>query len=92
MLVLVPPEEDTRKESRTMTAATITTGIREEVTTRVTMELRMLNKECREWASAAEETATATITATRPRPTVAVAVPYPNQTNITSSRRKLPKR
>lgn len=76
-----------------MTAAINTGIIREEDITRVTMELRMSNKECREWASAAEETATsATITATRPRPTVAAAVPYPNQTNITSNRRKLPKR
>lgn len=76
-----------------MTAA-ITTGIREEqvTTTRVTMELRMSNKECREWASEVEETAKA-ITATHHRATVVAAAPYPNQTNITSSRRKLlPKR
>lgn len=78
MLVLVP--EDNRKESSTMI---ITTGIREPIT----MELRMLSKECRDWASArCAKTETATIT---PR---MATIHYPNRINITSSRRKLPKR
>lgn len=72
---------------------TINTGIREDTTTvRGTMELRMSNKECREWASEAEEETAATSTTTAAvhlRRTVAA---YPSQTNITSSRRKLPKR
>lgn len=75
---------------------TINTGIRADTTTvRVTMELRMSNKECREWASEAEEETAAAV----PRTTTAAAAhlrrtaaAYPSQTNITSSRRKLPKR
>lgn len=78
-----------------MTAAatiiTSSTGIIREEEVITMMELRMSNKECREWASAETEEETTTTTVIR-RPRTAAATPYPNQTNITSSRRKLPKR
>lgn len=81
MLVLVP--EDIHRESRTMI---ITTGIREF--TKAMMELRMLSKECRDSVSA-RCTTTETVTITLPH---IAAIHYPNRINITSSKRKLPKR